>query len=217
MRPISVQQPIWQPIGTEDPSKTRFSLSPRFARGDRTRQALARHVPSAACGRQSLRHAQSCPRQGPCRRCLRRSEAGKGSMKSISIPDTLDDPQLFGRFLRKPETRAAWRGSDPWPALFALPMNCRASRIVSQVHRPQHIVAEPHPPSGLYARPMQTSVHGSPIVSDPLQCSIRTTATRSGPSALVRGAAKVTGNGGKVQRVPGHAEKSFSPSSRRAG
>ena len=69
----------------------------------------------------------------------------------------------------------------------------------------------------LFSRPMRTSVHGSLIVSDPLQCSRRTTATRSGPSALARGAAKVTGNGGKVQRVPGHAEKSFSPSSLRAG
>src|SRR6516164_1907094 len=67
----------------------------------------------------------------------------------------------------------------------------------------------------LYARPIQTSVHGSPIVSNPPQCSIRTTATQSGPSGL-RGAAKVTGSGGKAQRVPGRAEKSFSPSSRHA-
>jgi hypothetical protein len=36
-------------------------------------------------------------------------------------------------------------------------------------------------------------------------------------ATTIRGAAKVTGNGGKVQRVPGRAEKSFSLSSRRAG
>jgi hypothetical protein len=44
-------------------------------------------------------------------------------VKSISILDTLDDSRLFGCFLRKPET---WGGMAE-----------------AELHRPQHIAAEP--------------------------------------------------------------------------